>query len=358
MIRRRTASMVLIVGLLLAATMPGQAQEQELCFEETPYCISGRLLEFWLANGALDVFGYPIGPQQEEMIEDQPIQVQRFQRNRLELHPDQERPYDVQLGRLGVDRLEQLGMNWYEFPTAEGPQADCVFFAETSQNVCGEILTSWQVEGIDLNEDGISGNSDAESLALFGLPLSGLMTQTLGDGQEYTVQYFERARFELHPQNDPPYNVQLGLLGLEILEAEQEGQTDEQLEATPQPEPTPTDSPGAEAPPTADNPLCSTPVSPQDAAETPLRIVRIDKVEEFVRLENVGAEVVTLDDWTMCSVRGNEEHTGLAGPLEPGATADFFHQGTAPVWSNSDPDDGMLFDGAGNLISYWSDEAD
>ena len=32
------------------------------------------------------------------------------------------------------------------------------------------------------------------------------------DGQTYTVQYFERARFEWHPQNNEPYKVQLGLL--------------------------------------------------------------------------------------------------------------------------------------------------
>jgi hypothetical protein len=35
-----------------------------------------------------------------------------------------------------------------------------------------------------------------ESLALFGLPLSDPMQETLGDGKTYTVQYFERARFE------------------------------------------------------------------------------------------------------------------------------------------------------------------
>ena len=33
------------------------------------------------------------------------------------------------------------------------------------------------------------------------------------DGKTYTVQYFERAVFELHPENQPPYNVLLSLLG-------------------------------------------------------------------------------------------------------------------------------------------------
>ena len=29
------------------------------------------------------------------------------------------------------------------------------------------------------------------------------------DGKSYTVQYFERAVFELHPENQPPFNVLL-----------------------------------------------------------------------------------------------------------------------------------------------------
>jgi len=33
------------------------------------------------------------------------------------------------------------------------------------------------------------------------------------DGKPYTVQYFERAVFELHPENQPPYDVLLSLLG-------------------------------------------------------------------------------------------------------------------------------------------------
>jgi hypothetical protein len=48
------------------------------------------------------------------------------------------------------------------------------------------------------------------------MPLSGLMTETLSDGKQYQVQWFERARFELHPENAAPYDVLLGLLGNEV----------------------------------------------------------------------------------------------------------------------------------------------
>ena len=48
-----------------------------------------------------------------------PFQVQWFERNRLELHPENARPYDVLLGRLGADRLAQQGRDWFTFPKSE-----------------------------------------------------------------------------------------------------------------------------------------------------------------------------------------------------------------------------------------------
>lgn len=49
----------------------------------------------------------------------------------------------------------------------------------------------------------------------FGLPLSDTRAEVIG-GKEYTVQWFERARFELHSESAPPQRVQFGLLGREI----------------------------------------------------------------------------------------------------------------------------------------------
>jgi Cu-Zn family superoxide dismutase len=189
-----------------------QAQQAERCFTETNFCISGRIREFWEQNGGLAVFGLPLAPQQEETLEGQPFQAQWFERARLELHPENARPYDVLLGRLGADRLMQQGRDWFTFPKSEA-KADCRFFPETGHNVCGQILAAWRANGLEF--DGRSGKSEAESLALFGLPLSDEQTETI-EGKEYTVQQFERARFELHPENAPPYDVLLGRLGAEV----------------------------------------------------------------------------------------------------------------------------------------------
>jgi hypothetical protein len=175
--------------------------------------MDGRIAEFWEQNGGLAVFGFPIGPQEQITFDGKTITVQRFERNRLELHPGNKRPYDVLLGRLGADRLGQQGRDWFSFAKS-GDTGGCRVFAETGHAVCGAILKAWRANGLQI--DGKKAVSDAESLALFGMPLSGLMTETLSDGKQYQVQWFERARFELHPENAAPYNVLLGLLGNEV----------------------------------------------------------------------------------------------------------------------------------------------
>ena len=78
-------------------------------------------------------------------------------------------------------------------------QSGCSTFPETGMTVCGRFLQYWQDHG---------------GLAQQGYPI----TQVLGevssvDGKLYTVQYFERAVFELHPENQPPHDVLLSLLG-------------------------------------------------------------------------------------------------------------------------------------------------
>lgn len=189
-----------------------QAADQQ-CFSETSYCIDGRIREFWQQNGGLAVFGFPIGNPEQISVDGKTITAQRFERNRLELHPENARPYDVLLGRLGVDRLTQQGRDWFTFPKSSDT-GGCRVFAETGHAVCGDILTAWRKNGIQLDNN--AAISEAESLALFGLPISGLVSETLSDGRQYQVQWFERARIELHPENAAPYNVLLGLLGNEV----------------------------------------------------------------------------------------------------------------------------------------------
>jgi Cu-Zn family superoxide dismutase len=202
------------LGLLALMVAPSaSAQADQRCFPETGFCISGRIATFWDQNGGLAVFGLPLAAQQEEQIEGKAIQTQQFERTRLELHPENQAPYDVLLGRIGSDALEQQGRDWFGFPKSASQQEGCRFFPETGHNVCGDIWKTWQASGLEFDKR--PGKSFEESLGLFGLPLSDQMTETI-EGKEYTVQWFERARIELHPENQAPYNVLLGRLGAEV----------------------------------------------------------------------------------------------------------------------------------------------
>ena len=203
------AALMLAIGLQPA--IPTQAAQR--CFSETNQCIDGRIREFWEQNGGLAIFGFPIGSEEQSTVDGKTFTVQRFERNRLELHPENARPYDVLLGRLGADRLTQQGRDWFTFPK-NGDTGGCKVFAETGHTVCGAVLNAWRKSGLKL--DTRNAVSEAESLALFGLPLSDLQTETMADGKQYQVQWFERARFELHPENSAPYDVLLGLLGNEV----------------------------------------------------------------------------------------------------------------------------------------------
>ncbi len=207
---------VLSIGLLWDT----QTHAQDMrCFPEaTGYCMQGRIRDFWEANGGLPVFGYPITPLQTEEVEGRMLQVQWFERHRLELHPENEPPYDVLMGRIGLQALEVRGQKWHA-QARETPQEGCQFFPETGYNVCGAMLRAWQANGLEL--DGQTGSNATESLALYGLPVSSPRVETLHDGHTYTVQWFERVRFEEHTENVAPYDVLAGLLGTEVFGATQ-----------------------------------------------------------------------------------------------------------------------------------------
>lgn len=80
------------------------------------------------------------------------------------------------------------------------PKTDQRYFPETGRSLDGTFLTFWEKSG---------------GLPVFGYPLTDARIEiNPDDGREYTVQYFERQRFEYHPENeDTPYAVQLGRLG-------------------------------------------------------------------------------------------------------------------------------------------------
>lgn len=176
----------------------------------TGYNLGGTFLNFWQANGGLPVFGYPID---SERMSDGVI-AQWLERNRFEMHPELQYPYNVLLGRLGAEALQQKGIDWASLPKVSSAPAGCRYFAETSHSLCNDFLKYWTQNGLEFDRQ--SGKTFAESLALFGLPISEPRVETNSSGDTVLTQWFERARFEFHPNNPAQYRVLLGLVGTEV----------------------------------------------------------------------------------------------------------------------------------------------
>lgn len=149
---------------------------QTLFVSQSGHHISDRagFLTFWRERGAVEIFGYPLS---EERVENGRL-VQYFERARLEYHPEAP-DAPVQIALLGRDVTAGRVFEPGDPSTAER------FFPETGHSLGGAFLTFWHKRG---------------GLPVFGYPISEPIDEvsTL-DGQTYTVQYFERARFEYHP---------------------------------------------------------------------------------------------------------------------------------------------------------------
>jgi len=188
-------------------------------FPETGHSLSHGFKAFWERSGGLPIFGYPLTEEFSEINPDlgKPFTVQYFERQRFEYHPELAgTPYEVQLGRLGVEDAKRrglLGHPAFQPIPASAISGDCWFFPETGHAVCDRFLAYWRSYGLEFGDPGISFR---ESLALFGYPISEPFTDPVTG---LTIQYFERARFEYHPENPEPYQVLLGLLGRDLVRA-------------------------------------------------------------------------------------------------------------------------------------------
>ncbi|HEX9989656.1 MAG TPA: M28 family peptidase [Chloroflexia bacterium] len=169
-------------------------------FPETGKSVSGLFLDYWGRNGGLQQQGYPISGLAGEIsdLNGKPYTVQYFERAVFEYHPENSEPYNVLLSQLGTFQYKQ------KYPAGEPGQTPntspgSALFQETGKRVGGRFLRYWQENG---------------GLAQQGLPISDEFEEKSDlDGKTYRVQYFERAVFELHPENQPPFDVLLSQLG-------------------------------------------------------------------------------------------------------------------------------------------------
>jgi type VII secretion-associated serine protease mycosin len=170
----------------------------QVYFPPVGHTLKGAFLKFWQQNGGLAVFGYPLSEEFQEVspTDGKSYLVQYFERNRFEYHPELAGMKDeVLMGLLGVEMTRGR-----VFPPAIPFTGDAIhtYFKETQHSLNGAFLKYWQEHG---------------GLAIFGYPISEEITEN-----GYKVQYFERNRFEYHPEYAGTKDeVLLGLLGVEVI---------------------------------------------------------------------------------------------------------------------------------------------
>lgn len=179
-----------------ATAEPTNASGAPLFFKETGHTLAYNFRTFWEEKGGLAIFGFPIT---EVYLEDG-VPTQYFERARLEWHADKAL---VEGGLLGRWALPGDPAQPALQPVRETGNPDFLFFPQTGHTLGGGFKDFWLNRG---------------SLPVFGFPLSEeFQEKNPQDGQVYTVQYFERARFEYHPELPPDYQVELGQLGRQFL---------------------------------------------------------------------------------------------------------------------------------------------
>jgi hypothetical protein len=195
---------------------PGTTSRAWLYFKETGHYLSYGFKDFWLRNGGLPVFGYPLTTEFDELNPElgKLRTVQYTERQRFEYHPElADTPYETLLGRLGYADAKRRGLlehpAFQPLPWDTRSDAHSDFFPQTRHLVKGRFREYWHSHGLDLGDHGMSYR---ESLALFGYPLS---EEFVDPRTGLVTQYFERAVFEYHPDNPEPYKVLLRRLGAE-----------------------------------------------------------------------------------------------------------------------------------------------
>jgi LPXTG-site transpeptidase (sortase) family protein len=197
---RRMSVLGLLIALLVGA-MPVAANTKAgtpVLFKETGHTLAYGFRQFWDGAGGLQIMGYPLT---EVFIEDgRPVQY--FERARLEWHANLGIVLAGHLGRWAADH----STNKAPFaPRSGAAYPNQIYFPESRHTLGGLFRQFWENNG---------------GLQVFGYPLSEeFLEVNPQDGKTYTVQYFERTRFEYHPDLPAKYQVSLGHLGRQYMEA-------------------------------------------------------------------------------------------------------------------------------------------
>lgn len=160
--------------------------------------IAPEFYRYWLRNNGLELTGMPIAPAYENNGK----VYQYFERARLEYATDQPPTQPIERGLLGRElssgRTAEFAFRPLNEVEIEALDTDTRsrFYSETGFYIDQNFAWFWQFRG---------------GLEAFGYPISRSFVEN-----GFLVQYFERARLELHFDSpDQPSVIRLGLLGNE-----------------------------------------------------------------------------------------------------------------------------------------------
>lgn len=191
-----------LIALLLAASVAALVPPQSsgavtpIYFPQTGHTLGAHFTLAWRERGGVALLGYPLSKEFEE----EGRVTQYFERAVLQYFPENARtPYAVQGQQLGRE-LTRGRESEAAFAPLAGAAVGRDFFPETGHSLGGAFGRVWRSGG---------------GLLTFGYPLSEEFVETNpADGKPYLTQYFERMRFEYHPEAaGTDGEVTFGLLG-------------------------------------------------------------------------------------------------------------------------------------------------
>jgi hypothetical protein len=152
---------------------------------ETGKQLCGPFLDYWNNHGEVDLQGFPISNRFQETspTDGQTYTVQYFEKAIFELRPDGAGGTHITLAPIGAIMYRALYPDGPP-PTPWDEALDALPTPATTHNLQEPFLTFWQKNG---------GEEQ------FGPPVSKPFSEQI-DGKPYKVQYFERAKLELHPE--------------------------------------------------------------------------------------------------------------------------------------------------------------
>lgn len=192
----------------LTQPTPPSSEPGVTFFDVTAHNVPQPFASYWETRGGLLRFGYPLTEafQEQSAVDGNTYLTQYFERARFEYHPEYAgTEYEVLLGLLGVERTTSRAEETAFQPVGAGETPDDRYhFPETGHTLGGYFLDFWLENG---------------GLPIFGYPISEQFEElSATDGELHVVQYFERNRFEYHPNlPELPYGVLLGHLAREAL---------------------------------------------------------------------------------------------------------------------------------------------